>query len=182
MKSNFPDPNTEIKLPRRPVLAVVREWMLRTFRSLFSPESGVLIGYSIAISSVVSSSLGYYAVILAIAAPLGFAGFGVFGISIIPFFLGLAASLTIQAKEIEPRKFEIFPHLADRAAFKAGRTIMVNPNETDHTPSMLPTYKHLARNGDSIRARREKTESTLCYIFEGIGALMAVGVYLVQGG
>lgn len=175
---NFPNPDKEIKLPRKPFLAVVRQYALSTFRSVFSPESGVLIGYGIALSSVVSSSVGYYAVINSIALPLGFAGLGLFGLSIIPAGLAIAASLTIQAKEIAPNKYIIFPHLADRAAYKAGKTIMVNPKETSDTPSMLPQYKFLARNGDSIRAKKERNESTICYVLEGVGALTAVGFFL----
>lgn len=178
MNSNFPNPDTEIKLPRKPILSVIRQWMLRTFRAIFSPESGMFVGYSIALSSVIMSSLGYYIIVNSIAVPLGFAGFGLFGLNVIPFLLAIAASLTMQSKEIAPRKFEIFPHLADRAAYKAGRERMVNPRETSDTPSMLPQYKFMARNGDSIRAKKERTESTICYICEAIGALMAVGFYL----
>lgn len=176
--ADFPNPNKEVKLPRKPFLAVARQWILRACRSIFSPESGMLVGYSIAVSSVIMSSLGYYVIVNAIAVPLGFAGFGLFGLNLIPLLLGVAASLTIQSKEIAPKKFEIFPHLADRAAFKAGRERMVNPRETADTPSMLPQYKFMARNGDSIRAKKERSESTICYILEGVGALTAIGFYL----
>lgn len=178
MNSNFPNPDKEIKLPRKPFLATCRQYALRTFRAIFSPESGMIIGYGIALSSVTMSSLGYYAVANSIAVPLGFAGFGLFGLNLIPLALGVAASLTIQAKEIAPKKFEIFPHLADRAAFKAGRERMVDPRETKDTPSMLPQYKFMARNGDSIRASKERKESIICYVLEGIGALTAIGFYL----
>ena len=176
--STFPDPNSVVKLPRKPVLAVIREWCLKTFRSMFSPEAGMFIGYGIALGSVASSVVGYYAIVNAVAVPMGFAGAGLFGLNLIPLALGAAAALTIQYKEIAPRKFEIFPHLADRAAYKAGQERMVNPKETADTPSMLPTYKFMARNGDSIRDRRAKTESTLCYVIEGIGAFTAIGFFL----
>ena len=176
--SAFPDPNSVVRLPRKPVLAVIRDWCLNTFRSMFSPESGMFIGYGIAVSSVTMSSLGYYAVINSIAVPLGFAGWGLFGLNLVPLALGIAASMTMQYKQISPRKFEIFPHLADRAAFKAGQERMVDPKETKDTPSMLPTYKYMARNGDSIRDRTARKESTICYVFESVGALTAIGFYL----
>lgn len=176
--SAFPDPSAVVRLPRKPVLAVIREWCLKTFRSMFSPEAGMFIGYGIALGSVASSVVGYYAIVNAVAVPMGFAGAGLFGLNLIPLALGAAAALTIQYKEIAPRKFEIFPHLADRAAYKAGQERMVNPKETADTPSMLPTYKFMARNGDSIRDRRAKTESTICYVIEGIGAFTAIGFFL----
>lgn len=176
--SAFPDPDKKVRLPRKPILAVVREFCLKTFRSVFSPESGMFIGYGIALGSVTSSIVGYYAVVNTIAAPMGFAGMSLFGLNLVPLALGAAAALTIQYKEIAPRKFEVFPHLADRAAFKAGQEQMVNPKETENTVSMLPTYKHMARNGDSIRARKVKTESTICYVLEGIGAFTAIGFFL----
>ena len=176
--SAFPDPNSMVKLPRKPVLAVMRDWCLKTFRSIFSPEAGMFIGYGIALGSVASSVVGYYAIVNAVAVPLGFAGVGLFGLNLVPFALGTAAALTIQYKEIAPRKFEIFPHLADRAAFKAGKQRMVDPKETKDTPSMLPTYKFMARNGDSIRDAKAKRDSTLCYVFEGVGAFVAIGALL----
>lgn len=176
--SAFPDPNKAVKLPRKPFLAVVREWCLKTFRSMFSPEAGMFIGYGIALGSVASSVVGYYAIVNTVAVPMGFAGASLFGLNLIPLALGAAAALTIQYKEIAPRKFEIFPHLADRAAYKAGQERMVDPKETKDTPSMLPTYKYMARNGDSIRDRRAKTESTICYAIEGIGAFTAIGFFL----
>jgi hypothetical protein len=177
-KSEFPNPTQSVKLPRKPFMAVIRDCCLKTFRSLFSPESGMFIGYGIALGSVTSSVVGYYAVVNAIAVPLGFAGWGLFGLNLVPMVLGTAVALTIQYKEIAPRKFEIFPHLADRAAYKAGQERMVNPKETADTPSMLPTYKYMARNGDSIRDRKIKTESTLCYVLEAIAALTAIGAFL----
>lgn len=176
--SSFPDPQTTVKLPRRPFLAVVRGICLKGFRALFSPETGMFVGYGIAISSVALSCLGYYAVVNAIAVPLGFSGWHLFGLNLIPLALGIAASWTIQYKEFAPRKFEIFPHLADRAAFKAGRDRMVSPVETADTPSMLPTYKYMARNGDSIRDRKTQKDSVICYVLESIGALTAIGFYL----
>ena len=180
MKSNFPDPNTEIKLPRKPILSVIRYSALRIFRSVFSPESGVLVGYGIALSSVVCSSAGYYFGINSIAVPLGFAGLNLFGLALVPAGLAIAASLTIQSKELQPRRFELMPWLADRAAYKAGKEQMLDIRETADTPSMLPVYKHMARNGDSLRARRERTESTICYIAESIGALVSVGYFLAS--
>jgi hypothetical protein len=177
-KTEFPDPTQSVKLPRKPVLAVVRELCLKTFRSLFSPESGMFIGYGIALGSVGSSVVGYYSVVNAIAVPMGFAGMSLFGLNVIPLALGTAVALTIQYKEIAPRKFEIFPHLADRAAYKAGQERMVDPQETKDTPSMLRTYKFMARNGDSIRDRKIKKESTICYVLESVAALTAIGFYL----
>lgn len=176
--SNFPDPHAVVKLPRKPVFAVLREWCLRTFRSIFSPEAGMFVGYAIAIGSVAASIVGYYAIVNAVAIPLGFAGLKFLGLSVVPFLLGTAAALTIQYKEIAPRKFAIFPHLADRAAYKAGQDRMVDPKETADTPSMLPTYKYMARNGDSLRDRSIKTQSAICYVFEGIGAFTAIGFLL----
>ena len=176
--SNFPDPQAVVKLPRKPALAVLRDCCLRTFRAIFSPEAGMFVGYSIAIGSVVSSIVGYYAIVNAVAIPIGFAGLTLLGLNVVPLLLGTAAALTIQYKEIAPQKFVIFPHLADRAAYKAGQDRMVNPAETADTPSMLPTYKFMARTGDSMRDRRAKNESIICYVIEGIGAFTAIGFLL----
>jgi hypothetical protein len=148
------------------------------FRSIFSAESGMFIGYGIALSAVSSSIAGYYLLINPVATTLGFTGFKFIGLSVLPTLLAAAAALTIQYKEIAPRKFEIFPHLADRAAFKAGKEVMVNPKESPDKPSMLPTYKRLARNGDSIRDRKARRDSTLCYVFEALGALVGIGAML----
>jgi hypothetical protein len=176
--SRFPDPQKTVKLPRKPFLAIVRDGCLRTFRAIFSPEAGMFVGYSIAIGSVLSSVVGYYAIVNAIAIPLGFAGLTMLGLNVVPLLLGTAVALTIQYKEIAPQKFVIFPHLADRAAFKAGKDRMVDPSETPDTPSMLGTFKYMARNGDSIRDRSAKSESTICYVIEGIGAFTAIGFLL----
>lgn len=176
--SAFPDPTQSVRLPRKPFLAVVRELCLKTFRAVFSPEAGMFIGYGIALGSVASSIVGYYAVVNAIAVPLGFAGWGLLGVNLIPLVLGGAVALTIQYKEIAPNKFVIFPYLADRAAFKTGQEQMVDPKVTNNTASMLMSYKHMARNGDSIRDRKAKTESTICYVLEGIAAFTAIGVFL----
>jgi hypothetical protein len=177
-QSEFPDPSASVKLPRKPWLAVVREWCLNVGRAIFSPSAGMLIGYGIALGSVAGAVVGYYTIANAVAVPLGFAKWTIFGLNIIPLALGTAAALTIQYKEIAPRKFEIFPHLADRAAYKAGQEQMVDPRETANTASMLPTYKHMARNGDSIRDRKAKKESTICYVMEGVGAFTAIGFFL----
>ena len=176
--AGFPDPDVAVKHPRKPVLAVIREGCLNGGRAIFSPTAGMLIGYGIALGSVAAAVVGYYAIANAIAVPLGFGKWSLLGLNVIPLALGTAAALTIQYKEIAPRKFEIFPYLADRAAYKAGQEQMVNPKETANTASMLPTYKHMARNGDSIRDRKAKKESTICYVIEGVGAFTAIGFFL----
>ena len=176
--SKFPEPHAVVRLPRKPVFAVLREWCLKAFRSIFSPEAGMFVGYAIAIGSVAASVVGYYAIVNSVAIPLGFAGLKLLGLNVVPFLLGTAAALTVQYKEIAPQKFVIFPHLADRAAYKAGQDRMVDPKETADTPSMLPTYKFMARNGDSMRDRSAKDESIICYVIEGVGAFTAIGFLL----
>lgn len=177
-QSEFPDPTKDVKLPRRPWLLVIRDWVSNLFRSLFTPSAEMLVGYGIALSSVAVSVAGYYAVLLPIAKALGFAGFSLLGLRLFPLALGAAVALTVQWKELSPKKMELFRDLADRAAYRAGREVMVNPTETADKPSMLPTFKHLARNADSLKARQAKKERTLCYVWENICALIAIGAYL----
>lgn len=178
--TNFPDPNKTIKLPRKPVLGVLRELYTKFTRFLFSSEFAVFRGFTIAISAVIFSSLGYYLVLNQITGLIGVSPVSIFGIQIplIPIAMALTICLTIQWVEIEPRKHQIFPHLADEAAYKAGQERMVNPVETANTPSMLPTYKFMARFGDSIRSQKASKASDLCYVGESIAALVSIGYYL----
>lgn len=176
--SAFPDPDKKVKLPRKPILLMVRDWVSGLFRSLFTPSAEMLVGYGIALSSVAVSIAGYYAIITPIANALGFAGFTLFGISLFPALLGTFKALIIQWKELAPSKFKLFRDLADRAAFKAGNELLVNPTESSDKPSMLPTYKRLARQGDTLKAHQAKRDRTICYIYEGIGAFVAIGTLL----
>lgn len=177
-QSEFPDPTQSVKLPRKPFLLVVRDWLGSAFRSVFTPTAEMLVGYGIALSSVAVSIAGYYAIILPVATVLGFAGGKFFGVALFPLFLGAAKALIIQWKELAPKKFHLFRDLADRAAYKAGREVMVNPTESADKPSMLPTYKRLARTGDSLKAHQAKKERIICYVYEGVGAFIAIGALL----
>ena len=176
----FPNPNSDVKMPRKPILAILRERFVGTCRFLFSDEFQVILGYSCAIAAVASGSLGYYAIIESIASPLGLGTASIWGLRLVPLVVGVAANLIVQYIEIAPRKHQIFPHLADRAAFKTGREVMVNPEETEHKSTMLPNFKYLARNGDSIAAKKAKTASRVMYVVEAISAFIAIGVLLIS--
>jgi hypothetical protein len=178
--SQFPDPNARVKMPRKPILAILRERFVETCRFIFSDEFQVTLGYSCAIGAVASGALGYYSIINAVAQPLGLGSASIWGLRLIPLIVGVVSNLIVQYIEIAPRKHLIFPHLADRAAFKTGREVMVDPKESANKSSMLPTFKFLARNGDSIAAKKANNASMLMYIVEGISAFIAIGVLLVS--
>jgi hypothetical protein len=168
----------QVTLPRKPIGAVLVNAFLKISRFAFSPEFAVISGYSLSFGSVAASIAGYYAVVTGILALLKFAPIALWGINLPALAIGGAFSLIVQYKELAPRQFKLFPHRADMAAWKAGRNVMVNPKETEHTVSMLPTYKLFARQGDSMVHADQQRDSFLCYVFEGIGAFVAIGKFL----
>lgn len=177
--SQFPDPNKPVKLPRKPFWAMARDWLFGFFEAVFSSGFEAFVGFGLAFGAIALSVAGYYATLInPIFTALGYGGFAFFGVKVLPLLLAIAKTLTIQWREIAPKKYEIFTQAADRAAFKAGKEVMVNPKETPDKPSMLPTFKYMARNGDSMKHRAGKRDRTLCYVYEAVGVLTAIGIYL----
>jgi hypothetical protein len=175
--SSYPT-GQNVTLPRKPIGAVLVNIFLKISRFVFSPEFAVICGYGLAFGSVIASIGGYYAVLNGIFGLMKLTPIVLWGINLPALAIGGAFSLIVQYKELAPRQFKLFPHRADMAAWKAGRDIKVNPKETEDTPSMLPTYKLFARQGDSMAHADQQRDSFVCYVFEGIGALVAIGKFL----
>lgn len=168
----------DVTLPRKPIGAVLVNIFLRISRFVFSPEFAVICGYGLAFGAVGASVIGYYAIMNGIFGMMQLTPIVIWGINLPALAIGGAAALVIQYKELAPRQFKLFPHRADMAAWKAGRDIKVNPRETENTPSMLPTYKMFARQGDSMAHADQRRDSFICYVIEGVGALVAIGKFL----